>query len=130
MYLVFEYVNNNLLEILEKKPSGLNPELIKQCIYQTLKGIAYLHSMNIVHRDIKPENILVSDKMGIKLCDFGFARVIKPGDVNMTDYVATRWYRAPELLVGDNYSKEVDMWALGCIFGELIDGNPMFPGEN
>jgi cyclin-dependent kinase-like len=66
--------------------------------------------------------------MVVKICDFGFARAIKTGDTNLTDYVATRWYRAPELLVGASYSKEVDMWALGCIFGELIDGMPMFPG--
>lgn len=93
------------MEILEKQPSGLNQELIKQIIYQVLKGIAYLHSLNVIHRDIKPENVLVSDRMIVKICDFGFARMIKPGDPNMTDYVATRWYRAPELLVGDKYSK-------------------------
>lgn len=63
VYLVFEYVNNNLLEILEKQPSGLHAETIKQIVYQVLKGIAYLHSLSIVHRDIKPENVLVSDRM-------------------------------------------------------------------
>ena len=82
-----------------------------------LKGIAYLHQLDIIHRDIKPENILVSDSMHVKICDFGFARNVKPDQEAMTDYVATRWYRAPELLVGTRYSKQVDIWALGCIFG-------------
>lgn len=95
VFLVFEYVNNNLLEVLEKQPSGLHPETIKQIIYQVLKGIAYLHSLNIAHRDIKPENLLVSDRMIVKICDFGFARTLKNEQGNMTDYVATRWYRAP-----------------------------------
>lgn len=87
-----------------------------------------MHSLNIVHRDIKPENLLVSDHMVVKICDFGFAKTIKPDKGEMTDYVATRWYRSPELLVGAPYSKEVDIWALGCIFAEIIDGNPLFPG--
>jgi cyclin-dependent kinase-like len=82
-----------------------------------LKGIAYLHSQDIVHRDIKPENLLVSDKLALKICDFGFARQLTRTDEQLTDYVATRWYRSPELLVGAKYGKEVDMWAVGCIFG-------------
>lgn len=96
-----------------------------------LKGLAYMHSMNMIHRDIKPENLLVSDKNILKICDFGFARIVKKGEEDgLTDYVATRWYRPPELLVGSRYSREIDLWAVGCIFGELIDGMPMFPGEN
>jgi cyclin-dependent kinase-like len=67
----------------------------------------------------------------LKLCDFGFARTLgQKGGGNMTDYVATRWYRSPELLLGNNYGKEVDMWAIGCIMGELADGDPLFPGES
>ncbi len=86
--------------------------------------------MDIVHRDIKPENLLVGDKNQLKICDFGFARQMGRSEEVLTDYVATRWYRAPELLVGAKYGKEVDIWAIGCIFGELVDGMPMFPGEN
>jgi serine/threonine protein kinase len=67
----------NLLEVLEKSPEGLDPESIKLYIYQLLKGLAYLHSLNIIHRDIKPENLLVSDKKLLKICDFGFARIVK-----------------------------------------------------
>lgn len=84
-----------------------------------------------MHRDIKPENILLqNDAEVIKLCDFGFARFLPENHENLTEYVATRWYRSPELLVGDRYGKPADIWALGCILGELVDGQPMFPGEN
>lgn len=132
VYLVFEYVQNNLLEVLEKSPDGLDPELIRLLLYQLLKGLAYMHSLQMVHRDIKPENLLISDKKELKICDFGFARLLRrpAAEEELTDYVATRWYRPPELLVGATYGKEIDLWAVGCIFGELIDGNPMFPGEN
>lgn len=109
--LVFEYVQHNLLELLEKSASmsptgaaGLSGDLIRLLVYQLLKGIAYLHSQDIVHRDIKPENLLVNDKNHLKICDFGFARQLRTDDP-LTDYVATRWYRAPELLVGSKYSK-------------------------
>ena len=86
----------------------------------------------MIHRDIKPENLLVNSDHTLKLCDFGFARTVnRVGEQSLTDYVATRWYRAPELLVGcARYSKSVDVWAIGCIMGELLDGQPLFPGES
>jgi len=86
-----------------------------------------------MHRDIKPENLLISANGVIKLCDFGFARGTKSNERNFlyTDYVSTRWYRAPELLVGDaNYTTSVDVWAIGCIFAELYNGLPLFPGDS
>lgn len=84
-----------------------------------------------MHRDIKPENILVSPNGVIKLCDFGFARFTNSVNESCTDYVATRWYRAPELLVGDaRYGKAVDVWAVGCLYAELITGDALFPGES
>ena len=136
LYLVFEYVEKNLLEVLEESPNGLSPKLIKSFVYQMCKAISYLHSNNMIHRDVKPENLLIDENMKLKLCDFGFARKIlldkNNNNINpMTDYVATRWYRSPELLLsGGVYGPEVDYWAVGCIMGELADGNPMFPGEN
>ena len=136
LFLVFEYVEKNLLEVLEKYPEGLNPKLIRSFVFQMCKAVHYLHTKNIIHRDVKPENLLVDENMQLKLCDFGFARKISLNQENnnvdaMTDYVATRWYRSPELLLSNGiYGPEVDYWAIGCIMGELADGNPMFPGEN
>ena len=103
---------------------------MRHYIYQLCKAIDLCHSQDVIHRDIKPENLLVSNAHVLKLCDFGFARPIAPQAV-LTDYVATRWYRAPELLVDRvGYDKAVDMWAIGCIMGEIIDGQPLFPGES
>ena len=135
-FLVFEYVEKNLLEVLEESPKGLSPKLIRSFVFQMCKAVSYLHKNNMIHRDVKPENLLIDENLNLKLCDFGFARKIKLNKQNnnidtMTDYVATRWYRSPELLLsGGIYGPEVDYWAIGCIMGELADGNPMFPGEN
>ncbi|KAL3668009.1 hypothetical protein V7S43_006881 [Phytophthora oleae] len=136
LYLVFEYVEKNLLEVLEDKPNGVDRELVRSYIFQLCCAIYYCHTNNVVHRDIKPENLLVNtsnSEHSLRLCDFGFARSL-PSNGNsceLTEYVATRWYRAPELLLGDTkYSRSVDIWAIGCIMGELIEGQPMFPGES
>ena len=84
-----------------------------------------------MHRDIKPENLLVNPDHSLKICDFGFARTVSHPGQQLTDYVATRWYRAPELLLDpQSMKKSVDIWAIGCIMGELIDGQPLFPGES
>jgi cyclin-dependent kinase-like len=94
-----------------------------------VKCLRFLHQKNIIHRDIKPENILLhNDASVLKLCEFGFARFLPEHPDSLTEYVATRWYRSPEILAGDRYGKPADMWALGCIIGELTDGQPMFPG--
>ena len=143
LYLVFEYVEKNLLEVLEQFPNGLDIKIIKHLIFQLCKAVDYLHKNNIIHRDIKPENLLISKDYKLKLCDFGFARNFScnsssynlnnnsENDLILTEYVATRWYRAPELLIDNGkYGPEVDYWAIGCLMGELIDGNPLFPGEN
>lgn len=95
-----------------------------------LKASNYLHKSEIVHRDIKPENLLVNNDNTVKLCDFGFARTHPGNGHQLTSYVATRWYRSPELLLTSEYSFPVDIWAIGCIFAEMIDGNPLFPGDN
>lgn len=133
LYLVFQYVEKNMLEVLEEKPAGLSVEQVRRYIYQLVQAIYWCHAHAVVHRDIKPENLLVNPKDGrLSLCDFGFARILPTkSTVQLTEYVATRWYRAPELLLGStNYSLAVDQWAIGCIMGELIDGQPLFPGES
>ncbi|XP_022616833.1 cyclin-dependent kinase-like 3 [Seriola dumerili] len=132
-YLVFEFVERTLLDDLEQNPSGLNLNTSRQYLYQILRAAAFCHQQNIIHRDIKPENILISQEGVVKLCDFGFARTMaSPADGGVyTDYVATRWYRAPELLVGDiKYGKPVDVWAVGCLLLEMLTGQPLFPGDS
>ncbi|KAM4549438.1 cyclin-dependent kinase-like 5 isoform 3-T3 [Odontesthes bonariensis] len=131
LYLVFEYVEKNMLELLEELPTGVPTDKARSYIFQLIKAIHWCHKHDIVHRDIKPENLLISSDDVLKLCDFGFARNLSEGtDANYTEYVATRWYRSPELLLGAPYGKAVDMWSVGCILGELSDGQPLFPGES
>ncbi|CAL8326035.1 unnamed protein product [Lota lota] len=133
-FLVFEFVERTVLEDLEVNPSGLDPGLAKQYLYQILSALAFCHQNYVIHRDVKPENILVSPGGVVKLCDFGFARGVgtaSGGRGGYTDYVATRWYRAPELLVGDShYGKPVDVWAVGCVYVELLTGHALFPGDS
>ncbi|XP_069123153.1 cyclin-dependent kinase-like 2 isoform X4 [Argopecten irradians] len=131
LYLVFEFVDHTVLDELEKCPNGLDENTVRRILWQVLKGIEFCHLHNIIHRDIKPENILVSKSGIVKLCDFGFARTLAQPGETYTDYVATRWYRAPELLVGDTkYGRAVDVWAIGCLLAEMLTGEPLFPGES
>lgn len=146
LYLVFEFVDRTVLDELERSPNGLSEMFTCKIIYQVLHGTKYMHDNSYIHRDIKPENILVSKGGVVKICDFGFARAITAsqdlpeaggtkqlgsGRIQCTDYVATRWYRAPELLVGDlYYGKGVDIWAIGCLTAELSNSLPLFPGKS
>ena len=136
LFLVFDYAEKNLLQLIEDNPKGLNHELIRSLTYQMCKAVSYLHKKNIIHRDIKPENILIKDYSKVELCDFGFARKMKIDEKTnnlqkMTDYVATRWYRAPEVILGQgNYGPEIDFWSIGCLMGEMATGRALFPGDN
>jgi len=131
LHLVFEYVDHTALSEIEKHPKGVPEPMVKRITYQTIQAVNFCHKHNCIHRDVKPENILITKNHVVKLCDFGFARLLTgPGD-EYTDYVATRWYRAPELLVGDTqYGPPVDVWAIGCVFCELLTGQPLWPGRS
>ncbi|CAF0721186.1 unnamed protein product [Didymodactylos carnosus] len=128
VYLVFEYVEWNMLQVLQNQPDGLPIDQVRNLTYQLISAIFWCHSREIIHRDIKPENLLIGKNWILKLCDFGFARELDKASCDYyTDYVATRWYRAPELLP---YGKGVDVWAIGCIMAELSTGQAIFPGES
>ncbi|KAF7634496.1 hypothetical protein Mgra_00006067 [Meloidogyne graminicola] len=130
LHLVFEHCERTVLDDLEKYPNGCPEFLTKNIIFQLLEATRFCHSKGCVHRDIKPENILLTVQNVVKLGDFGFARILNPNEL-LTDYVATRWYRAPELLVGDTkYGFYVDIWAIGCVFAEMLTGEPIWPGRS
>ncbi|KAJ3870127.1 putative MAP kinase [Lentinula novae-zelandiae] len=124
------------------KPIYTESSVLNYFIYQTLRALKTIHGANIVHRDIKPANLLVNDNCDLKVCDFGFARSMstcetfgkgsnRDGPGVMTEYVATRWYRAPEnMLSNKTYTKAIDIWAVGCILAELLSGRPLFPGRD
>ena len=122
---MFEYVSCNMLELLDGHPHGVASKMVMSLTYQLLKALHWCHSHSVIHRDIKPENLLISEKNELKLCDFGFARALsqnKGAGARYTEYVATRWYRSPELLVGVPYGPGVDIWSAACIMGELAEG--------
>ncbi|XP_019409291.1 PREDICTED: mitogen-activated protein kinase 15 isoform X1 [Crocodylus porosus] len=135
IYLVFESMETDLHAVIKK---GSLLKDIHKCyiLYQLLKATKFIHSGNVIHRDQKPSNILLDTDCFVKLCDFGLARSLcqlheDQGNPTLTEYVATRWYRAPEILLSSHsYTKGVDMWSIGCILGEMLLGKPLFPGTS
>lgn len=103
-------------------------------IYQTLRGLKAMHSANVIHRDLKPSNLLLNGNCDLKICDFGLARHVGHVDDNqgfMTEYVATRWYRAPEIMLTfKKYTSAIDVWSVGCIMAEMLLRKPLFPGKD
>ena len=129
--LIFEYMEKDLFILMkERTPKKLNENQIKSIIYQTLMGLSYMHKYGFFHRDLKPENLLVTGEI-IKIADFGLAREIR-SIPPYTEYVSTRYYRAPEcILKSNNYNSPIDIWALGCIMAEMyLHPQPLFFGNN
>lgn len=132
--LVFEYIESNLYKLYcedyKNRGKQIPESLIKTIIYQVSSGLAYMHKHGFFHRDIKPENILINSKNNVKIADFGLAREVRSLPP-FTNYVSTRWYRAPEILLeSTNYNSPCDIFALGCIMAELILLRPLFQGES
>jgi len=128
--LIFEHVHQDLQAYMRDHPV-LEAKKIKDLLRQILSGLSFCHAHRILHRDLKPSNILIDKSGTLKLTDFGLSRqFVLPSTRPLTMEVVTRWYKAPELLLGlENYSTPVDIWSVACIFAEMITSNPLFPGE-
>lgn len=129
--MITELLQSDLHKIIVS-PQHLSQDHIKVFLYQILRGLKYLHSARILHRDIKPGNLLVNSNCVLKICDFGLARVEEPDQSkHMTQEVVTQYYRAPEILMGArHYSAAVDVWSVGCIFGELLGRRILFQAQS
>lgn len=125
MYVVMDLMDANLCRVVN---TDLDHERVSYLLYQVLCAIRYMHSAGIIHRDLKPSNIVVKEDCSLKILDFGLARNV--GNFMMTPYVVTRYYRAPEVILGMAYDEKVDVWAGGCIFAEMIKGEVLFPGAD
>lgn len=143
VYMVTDLMETDLHRIVYSKQK-LSMDHVQYFVYQVLRGLKYIHSCNVLHRDLKPSNLLVNSNCDLKICDFGLARGIHDnsnimdessnnpkGSLMLTEYVVTRWYRAPEIMLAcHEYSKPIDVWSVGCIFAELILRKPYFPGDD
>jgi mitogen-activated protein kinase 1/3/mitogen-activated protein kinase 6 len=147
VYVMYELMDTDLHQIIRSN-QPLSDDHCQYFVYQLLRGLKYIHSANVLHRDLKPSNLLLNANCDLKICDFGLARVdgaanarrdvdaadAEPGDsvsTFMTEYVVTRWYRAPELLLScAEYTSAIDVWSVGCIFAELLGRKPLFPGKD
>jgi cyclin-dependent kinase len=130
--LVFEFLDQDLKKYLDAcGDQGLESYTVKSFLYQLLQGVAFCHAHRVLHRDLKPQNLLINMEGELKLADFGLARAFGIPVRNYTHEVVTLWYRAPDVLMGSRkYSTQVDVWSVGCIFAEMVNGRPLFPGSS
>jgi len=132
VYIASELMDTDLHQIISS-PQPLTDYHCQYILCQVVSALEHVHAANVVHRDLKPSNLLLNESCDVKLCDFGMARGVEEGNeaLFMTEYVATRWYRAPEMMLSSSkYSKAVDVWSLGCIFAEMLRRTPLFPGKD
>ncbi|KAI8804348.1 kinase-like domain-containing protein, partial [Cladochytrium replicatum] len=133
IYMVFPYMDHDLSGLLENPQVRFSHGQIKSYMKQLLLGLRYLHQNKILHRDMKGANILIDNKGNLKIADFGLARAYDPNDNqrHYTNLVVTRWYRPPELFLGaTQYTAAVDMWGVGCVFGEMLKRRPILTGDS
>jgi len=131
LYLVFEFLDQDLKKYLDIAGAPLAPQLVKANLYQIINGLAFCHAHRVIHRDLKPQNLLIDRHGNLKLADFGLARAFSLPIRTYTHEVVTLWYRAPEILLGQKqYSTPVDMWSVGCIFAEMAQRRPLFAGDS
>ncbi|KAJ9698263.1 hypothetical protein PVL29_007376 [Vitis rotundifolia] len=129
VYIVYELMDTDLHQII-RSSQALTDDHCQYFLYQLLRGLKYIHSANVLHRDLKPSNLLLNADCDLKICDFGLARTTSETDF-MTEYVVTRWYRAPELLLNcSEYTAAIDIWSVGCILMEILRREPLFPGKD
>ena len=132
IYCVSELMETDMRMLIKAK-KGLPLEQAKFLMFQALRGLKYIHSCGIIHRDLKTRNLLVNSELDLKICDFGLARSVDENQKSseLTDYVITRWYRPPELLLENtHYSEAVDIWSMGVIFTEILTGKCILPGQS
>lgn len=128
VYTVMELMDTDLHQVIDSKQT-LTDDHLQYFTYQILRALKHIHAANVIHRDLKPSNILLNGDCDLKICDFGLAR--ENSNVNLTAYVMTRWYRAPEVVLSwQNYTAAVDMWSVGCILAEMLLQQPLFPGSD
>ncbi|XP_019393056.1 PREDICTED: serine/threonine-protein kinase ICK isoform X1 [Crocodylus porosus] len=130
LYFIFEYMKENLYQLMKERNKLFPESVVRNIMYQILQGLAFIHKHGFFHRDLKPENLLCMGPELVKIADFGLAREIRSRPP-YTDYVSTRWYRAPEVLLrSTSYSSPIDIWAVGCIMAEVYTLRPLFPGAS
>ncbi|XP_025089075.1 mitogen-activated protein kinase 1-like [Pomacea canaliculata] len=132
VYIVQCLMETDMYKLL--KTQQLSNDHVCYFLYQILRGLKYIHSANVLHRDLKPSNLLLNTTCDLKICDFGLARIADPDHDHtgfLTEYVATRWYRAPEIMLNSKgYTKSIDVWSVGCILAEMLGNRPLFPGKH
>ncbi|KAJ6163790.1 Mitogen-activated protein kinase HOG1 [Penicillium chrysogenum] len=125
-YIVSDCMTTDLRKLL--KTRKMDEQFTQYFMYQIMRGLKYLHSAGVIHRDLKPSNILINENCHLKVSDFGQSCL---QEAQMTGYVCTRYYRAPEVMLSwRRYNEKVDIWSVGCIFAEMMLGRPLFPGKD
>lgn len=138
VYLIQELMETDLQKVINNNQQSLTDDHIQYFTYQILRALKPVHSARVIHRDLKPSNLLLNSNCDLKICDFGLSRCLaSSSDVRenlvgfMTEYVATRWYRAPEIMLTfQEYTTAMDIWSVGCILAEMVCGKPLFPGKD